>query len=286
MVLRKANWVIGVIGHTGMVGSEVYKYYNQANFNVLGYSIDKKKGFPISSWGKINAECNIVFVCVPTPFDFKKRRVNSSIVESVLKKIRDDKIVVIKSTIWPGSTRKFQKMFPRIKIIFNPEFLSRSTAERDFAYPDRQLVGYTNKSRSAAQDVLKLLPKAKYKKILQAEEAELVKYAHNIFGPIRIIYANHLYEVCDRLKIDYSKVKEAFVASEFIGPGILRYMKVVHHGKKRGFGGPCFPKDLASYIEFCKEVGIKAELAEATREANVRILKDQGLTELDAEKKL
>ncbi len=120
-------------------------------------------------------------------------------------------------------------------------------------------------------------------RIMKASEAELVKYGHNVFGPIRIIYANHLYEVCKKLKLNYDEVKNAFAASEFIGSGILRYMKIFNHGGKRGFGGPCFPKDLNSYLEFCKRNEIPAEIPEATREANIRILKEQLFTEKEAE---
>ena len=85
------------------------------------------------------------------------------------------------------------------------------------------------------------------------------------------------------LEIYYEKVKEGFVASEFVGSGILRYMTIFHHGGKRGVGGPCFPKDLAAFIEFCKTIGVDAELPKATRRANLKILKRQGLTEKLAE---
>lgn len=277
---------IGIVGHTGMVGSQVYTYFRQKGFKTLGYSVDPRDGFPNSTWEEINQKCGVIFICVPTPFNFSKRKANFSIVEEVLEKVSPDKTVVIKSTIWPGMTDSFQKKYPKLKLLFNPEFLSRITAKKDFQSPDRQLVGYTNKSKSMAAKILKILPKGKYNKIMKAGEAELVKFAHNVFGSVRIIYANHLFEVCQKFKLDYDVVKESFAASEFIGPGILRYMRIFNKAHKRGFGGPCFPKDIGSYLEFCRRHKISAEIAEGTRQANLRILKLQALTEEKAEKNL
>ena len=269
--------VLGVIGHTGMVGSEVYTYFKSKKYSVLGLSVDRREGFSNSSWDEINNKCDIIFVCVPTPYNFRKKSPDFSIVENVLNKITGRKIVVIKSTVWPGFSNKMKNKYPKLKIVFNPEFLSRKTAKKDFENPDRQIVGYTGNSKKNAETVLKLLPKGKYSKIVKSDEAELIKYAHNVFGSIAIIYANHLYEVSEKLKIDYNQIKDGFTASEFIGKGISRYMNVFHNDK-RGFGGPCFPKDVNSYIKFCKSIGVDAELPIAAWKADVRILDEQNIS--------
>ena len=274
---------IGIIGHTGMVGSEIYKYFLSKGFYVLGYSTNPRDGFPQSTWEEINKSCNIIFICVPTPFNFSTKKSNFNIVEKVLGNISGNKIVVIKSTIWPGMTELFQKKFPGLRILFNPEFLSRTSAKKDFEKPDRQLMGYTSTSKTTASKILKLLPKGKYAKILKSSEAELIKYAHNVYGSLRIIYANHLYEVCKKFNLNYDEVKNGFAASDFIGPGVLRYMTIFHNGK-RGYGGPCFPKDVNSYLEFCSKNRIQAEIIKGLRNANRRILKEQSLTEKQSEK--
>ena len=100
---------------------------------------------------------------------------------------------------------------------------------------------------------------------------------------MRIIYANHLYEVSQKLGVSYEEVKKGFAASEFIGSGVLRYMNIFHNNK-RGYGGPCFPKDMNAYIEFCDKFKIKSEIVKATRMANQRILGEQGLSEAISEK--
>ena len=283
----RLNWKekprVGVVGHTGMVGSQVFSYFNSRGFQVFGYSRSNKNGFPRASWEEINGEADVIFLCVPTPYDFKNRNADFSAIENVLAQIKGAKIVIIKSTVWPGTTDNLQEKFPHHVLIFNPEFLSRKTAKSDFENPDRQIVGYTNKSQEIAEDILSFLPQGKKNMVMRAAEAELVKYSHNIHGTISILWANQLYEISKKLNIDYEKVKEGFVASEFVGTGILRYMTIFHHGGKRGVGGPCFPKDLAAFIEFCKSIGVDAELPKATRSANLRILKRQGLTEKLAE---
>lgn len=275
--------VIGVIGHTGMVGSEVYSYFKNKGYKVLGYSTIKRRGFPQSSWNEINSKCSIIFVSVPTPFDFEKKHANFSIVREVVSKIIGRKTVVIKSTVWPGTTDTLQKEYPDQRFIFNPEFLSRISAKKDFAKPDRQLIGATSSSKKEAIKISKILPKGKYHKILKAKEAELIKYAHNIYGSIQIVYANHLYDICEKIGADYGKVKTGFSASDYIGKGILRYMNIFHNGK-RGYAGPCFPKDVNSFIEFNHKNKIKIELIEAARNANIRILKSQNMTERSSEK--
>lgn len=274
---------IGVIGHAGMVGSEVFNYYKEKRYPTLGLSSRIHEGYPNSTWEEINKYCDVVFVCVPTPFSFSTEKSNFEIVREVVSKISPGKIVVLKSTVWPGFTDKLQDKYPKLSILFNPEFLSRSSSKEDFRYPDRQLVGYTPKSKKAAQKILDLLPKSPYSKTTKAKEAELIKYAHNVWGATRVMWANHLYEVSQRLGIQYEVVRDGFAASKFIGPGMLRYMTIFHNDK-RGYGGPCFPKDVASYLEFSKKIKVNAELPQATRKMNKRILKEQGLTENKAER--
>jgi UDPglucose 6-dehydrogenase len=116
---------------------------------------------------------------------------------------------------------------------------------------------------------------------MTSTEAELVKYAHNVFGAIAVTYANHLYDVSQTLHADYEKIFQAFSAP----PGVksLRRYGTIFHNNKRGYGGPCFPKDVNSFLVFCKNLGIKVEIIQAARDANRRLLRAQHLTEQTAE---
>src|SRR3989344_1804373 len=95
-LIMRLNWIekprVGVVGHTGMVGSQVFSYFNSRGFQVFGYSRSNKNGFPHASWEEINGEADIIFVCVPTPYDFKKRNSDFSAIENVLAQIKGAKI--------------------------------------------------------------------------------------------------------------------------------------------------------------------------------------------------
>jgi len=272
--------VIGVVGHTGAVGSRVFSYFRKKKYKTLGVSRienHKKKEAEINKLQK----ADIVFICVPTPFSYRKKTPDVSAVCECVLAIGMSKTVVIKSTVLPGTTERLQKLRPDLKLYFNPEFLSRKTARKDFEKPDRQIVGYTKKSKLGTLEIVRILPKGTYSALMKSTEAELVKYAHNVFGSMSITYANHLYDVSKALNASYSKIYKAFTALEDL-KGLRRY-GTIHHNKKRGFGGPCFPKDINSFLEFCKQIGVDVEIIQATRDANKRLLKSQDLDEQTAE---
>ena len=134
---------IGIIG-IGFVGGAVKKYFSAKGGNIFVY--DKFKH--IGSIEEIN-RADVVFICVPTPFHTKKGFDVSAVVDAI-KILKEPKIVVIKSSIIPGTAEKLQKQFPQHKILFNPEFLREASAFGDMIRPERQIIGYTKNSRNAA----------------------------------------------------------------------------------------------------------------------------------------
>ena len=271
--------VIGVIGHKGMVGGAVYKYFKDRGYETYGYSKsdqEEKK--------QVN-EATVVFICVPTPFNWATNTFEGGIVENVLSEIADGRIVVIKSTVPIGTTEALQLKYPNLKLLFNPEFLSEATAYGDFVNPDRQFVGYTKESFHVAMAVLNLLPESAYGIILPSKEAELLKYINNLHGALAVIEANHYYDVCQKENLDYERVIEASHASKWVGvPMGRQYHKIFHKGY-RGFGGACFPKDINAYLQWAREKGLDPELFQAVRDINADLLEEQGLSEEEAEKK-
>jgi len=274
---------ISIIGHTGVVGKRVYEWFKKSiypKYKVMGLSIDKQT----YSWDEINRDADYIFIAVPTPFDWKKKEYKTNIVEEVLDKIVGKKKVIIKSTVVPGTTDILQKKYPELLLFFNPEFLSEKTAEADFINPDRQIIGYTNKSYCYAQEILHLLPQSPYDVIMNASEAEVCKYVNNFHGALMVIFSNFFYDVCEKLGSNYETVKKASIASKWVGSPMGRMYWEVFHKGKRGYGGTCFPKDINSLIKWCKENKINTEIIEATQKANVRMLKSQDLNEQVLEK--
>lgn len=278
--MASKQFSIGVIGHTGTVGSVVYAYFRENGYPTFGVS-KGTAGISGIDLHEVN-RADVIFICVPTPYSYETNTCDLTAVSEVFAGIKPPRIVIIKSTVPPGTTDMFQKKYPQLKILFSPEFLSRSTSRKDFEKPGRQIIGATDSSQDVAERILSLLPKGTYSVVMKAREAELVKYAHNVFGALVVTYANHLYDVAQAISADYEKVIQGFTGPEYL-KGLLRYTMVIHNGK-RGFGGPCFPKDINTFISFCASLGVKAEVVEAARDANRRILADQGLTEKSVEK--
>lgn len=274
------NFSIGVIGHKGMVGGAVYKYFKEKTSHVtFGYS----KSDTTDKEATLNAD--IIFVCVPTPFDWNTHAFEGSIVESVLSEIADGAIVVIKSTIPIGTTEALQRRYTELKLLFNPEFLSEATAYGDFVNPDRQFVGYTEDSYDVAMLVLNILPESPYGALMPSKEAELLKYINNLHGALAVIEANHYYDVCQKEGLNYDRVIQASHASKWVGVPMGRQYHNIWHKGFRGFGGTCFPKDINAWLQYTKEKGIDDRLMAIVRDINRDILASQNLTEPEAERK-
>lgn len=247
---------IGIIG-VGMVGGAMYAYYPDAiPYDVERYPENKDKV----------KEADIFFICVPTPY-VEGIGCDTSIVESVLAWIPAGKTVVIRSTVIPGTTERLQKQFPEHFILFNPEFLDEVTAVENFKNPNRQIVGFTEKSESKAQEILDMLPPASFQRLMPAKTAETVKYFGNSFYASKVIFSNQIYDLCNRIGINYDAVKEAVSADPRIGPS---HLEVIHKGY-RGYGGKCLPKDVKALIHLARENGFPLRYLEKVDEINEEI---------------
>ncbi len=251
--MSNQKYTVGVIGG-GVVGQAVANFFGNAKV------YDKFKQF--DSLAEV-LDQDVIFVCVPTPYQVGFDR---SILDDVFSNFGNlsDKIIVIKSTTLPGTTDYYQEKFPKLKILFNPEFLTEKTAQNDFLKPDKQIVGHTAKSWEVAELVLSLLPPAPYKRILPAATAELVKYAINSYYATKVIFGNWLYDLAQSFGLNYNELKEAFVSDQRITDSHLD----VWHGGYRGFGGKCLPKDLKSIKDFAQARGIDVALLEAVDALN------------------
>lgn len=256
---------IGIAG-IGFVGGAVehwFKLQGSAHEVVL-YDKYKDIGSPDAL-----GSADIVFVCVPTPFHEGSRGYDDSAVLETLSLLKAPQVAVLKSTILPGSTERFQKKFPGLKVLFNPEFLVAKTAKEDFLDPERQIVGYTEQSKAWAERVLALLPKAPYTKSMPATEAELVKYFGNTFLANRVIFANQFFDLCQKLGADYEIVKEAAGADSRIGTS---HFNVMEDGY-RGYAGACLQKDIKAFLGLAEEKGVDLSLLKEIDSINENLRK-------------
>lgn len=227
------NPKFSVIGG-GAVGKAVAAYYQDVKI------YDKyKPRDPIEEVGA----ADYIFVAVPTPYQNGPdlTEMDDAIANVTNHLVKPEKqVVIIKSTVIPGTTDAYQKKYPQVNFIFNPEFLTESVAVEDFAKPDKQLVGFTNKTQSLADEVLRILPGAPYQKILPARVCEMTKYAINSYYAFKVIFGNAIYDLCEKLNLDYNLVREGLVADE----RIIDSHFDVFAGGYRGYGGKCLPKDV------------------------------------------
>ena len=231
--------LIGFIGQ-GWIG----KHYAD-NFVERGYKVERYDVTPKYKKNKNKVKkCDIVFVAVPTPstpngFD------DSILINAIKSATTKGQIIVIKSTIMVGTTDKLQKMFKDRYLIHSPEFLTEKTAKYDTDYPDRNIIGYTKKSKKYAEKVMSVLPYAARDFTVPVKEAELVKYAGNIWFFMKVMFVNTVNDISEFNGLDYEMIKKMMKGDSRIGG---THLDVSHQGG-RGAGGHCFIKDMSAYRE-------------------------------------
>ncbi len=234
---------IGLIGY-GVVGKAASLTFEK-RYKVIKF--DKFQDLDPFSDLKI---CKFVFIMVPTPFDCTKNEVDLSAVNESLNRLKDieyDGIVIIKSTIPPGTCNSYKDQFD-FDIVFNPEFLRESTTpNEDFQNQDTVVIGTS--SEFVFEQVKEmfskvLVPDAKYYHTTTSE-AEMIKTAQNTMLASRVALANMVYDACEKNKVDYNLVREiAFDKFDILGPHMTQ---VPGPDGERGFGGKCLPKDIRAF---------------------------------------
>ena len=228
---------IGIIG-LGMVGKAVEIGFARCPVHV---SDPKYNKITVEQVCKYNPEA--IFVCVPTPSDDSQY----SILTGVLDQIQNcgyKGVIAVKSTILPKYIEN------RENVVYNPEFLSRATANKDFVNPPMLVIG-----GKRADDLLAIYSKysdidTPHVIITDIRTACLAKYAMNSFYALKITYMNSLYEIAEKLKVDWPNMVEIFEKQPWMG---THHFQVPGPDGDRGFGGPCLPKDTEA---FAAEYGI------------------------------
>lgn len=220
----------------------------------------------------------IYFVCVPTPMK-ETGECDTSIVEEVLdelSKCPGKRIAVVKSTVPPGTTAKWNKKYEEtgLRVVFNPEFLTEANALDDMRQQNRIILGgprpHINKVKQLFQTAFPSVPIIK----TNSTTAEMVKYFTNIQLAARVVLSCELAQVCEKLDeqgldIDYDKVQEYACYDKRLGGS---HMNVPGSDGIAGARGHCFPKDLAALVFLSKRMNITPNLMEAIQQKNLAIV--------------
>lgn len=217
----------------------------------------------------------ITFICVGTPSN-ADGSINLEYIGNASQKIgrvlRDKNefhIVVVKSTVIPGTTEGIVKQileresgkraYENFGLAANPEFLREGEAVRDFFQPDRIVIGTEDeRTRSILHSLYEQFDCPKL--FTSIKEAEMIKYASNAFLATKISFANEIGNICKELGIDSYRV--------FEGIGLDRRINPSFFNSGVGFGGSCFPKDVRALIKKAEELNIDAKILKAVIEVN------------------
>ena len=195
---------------------------------------------------------DIIFICVGTPTKKNKYEADLSQVYSVAnvisKNIKSFKIIINKSTVPVMTGDKLEKVISKktkkklFSVVSNPEFLREGEAIRDFIYPDRVVIGTSDKRSNRILKNLYSPLISKGAKYLNTSRraAELIKYASNAFLATKITFINELANLSEKLNINIEDVSIGIGSDKRIGSRFLR--------AGPAYGGSCFPKDTRALV--------------------------------------
>lgn len=271
--------VIGIIGF-GMVGKAIQAgFYVDARFRIF----DTNPDLCLNTLEEVCEDSNYIFICVPTPMDYKTGKADLSIVELTVARCMQrisnpDTIVIIKSTIPPGTTENLRNKYKGLRLIFNPEFLTARSARLDFINSSRIILGGDKMDCLKVKELYEKRFKSTPIKITDSTTAEMVKYMANCFFAVKVSLFNEYYDICKKLDIDFNEAVGLTMMDGRIGNS---HIDVPGHDDKRGFGGLCFPKDLNALIHRAIELDVSPTVLMAAWEKNLEVREEKDWEEID-----
>ncbi|MEK7530588.1 MAG: hypothetical protein AAB573_01875 [Patescibacteria group bacterium] len=267
---------VGFIGQ-GFIGKNYADDFEHRGYDVIRYSLESPY---IKNKDRI-AGCDFIFVAVPTPTT--ARGFDDSIVRAAITATHNTAVVIIKSTLIPGTTESLQDAYATRTIMHSPEFLREKTAAHDAAHPDRNIIGIAREDdRARAEEALSIMAPAPYTAIVPARTAELLKYAGNCFLATKVVFMNLLHDIATHEGVEWSELRDALIRDPRIGESHTEPVHESGHGGEagRGAGGHCFIKDFAAFRTHYESripvdsAGIKA--LRAIEEKNIDLLRTSG----------
>jgi len=219
-------------------------------------------------------QCNIIFLAVGTPSGEDGKIDKTALftaLDTIAKNLNSHKIIVTKSTVTVGTGTEIIKYLQekgaeksQFSYVSNPEFLREGSAVNDFLRPDRVVIGTeSDEARRVMTEIYRPLYLIETPFVLTTiETAELVKYATNSFLATKISFINEMAEICDFFGADVHQIAKTMgldgrISNKFLHPG-------------PGFGGSCFPKDVAALKNHAKRSGLETPILDAILKRNER----------------
>lgn len=221
------------------------------------------------SYFQINPNTEVVFITVDTPSDSlgnaNLKNVYNAVSE-VSERVNQDCLIVIKSTVPPGTAENIYNYLSNKGYNFdlgvNPEFLKQGSAVSDFLYPDRIIIGVKTKLARAKLEVIykSFIDKNIPLMVTDTVTAEMIKYASNAFLATKVAFINEMAGLCELLGADIDLLANSMGMDHRIGKEFLK--------AGPGFGGSCFPKDLSALIRLAEDHNVKLQILNSVKESN------------------
>lgn len=264
------------------IDKEVVESINEAQPPIYEKGLDDLLEVVVSS-GKLKATTDLeeavektemTFICVGTP-SREDGSIDTGSIESVAEEISEVlsyigryHVVVVKSTVTPGTTdgdvkeileSSGKKAGESFGLGMNPEFLREGVALDDFLDPDRIVIGgCDDKTREKIEKVYESFNVPKL--VTDIRTAEMIKYASNALLATKISFANEMSRLCEEKDIDVYEVMD--------GVGLDHRLKRDFLNAGPGFGGSCFPKDVRAIRSLAKEEGLDTDVLDAVLSVN------------------
>jgi len=271
VIIEKGDWnmfKLGFIGF-GFVNSAVS--YGFSTYSKQQKIYDKYKEGYDSLEETVN-DSDFLFVAVPTPMNDDGDQYVGDLydaVDSINSVAETSKIIIIKSTVLPGTTRKLSEKYPNHKFVFNPEFLTERTAKLEFINPSRIILGGPYEPVKEVE-ILYRIRFPEYIPLFKTtwEGAELVKYMTNCYFAMKITFLNEIYDMAKHLNTSFDDVVGMWLSDSRFGNS---HTQVPGHDESRGYGGKCFTKDVRALYNWAESQGLHADMCRATDAVNNRI---------------
>ena len=258
---------IGICG-VGFVGGALKYSFNRLGIEHIEY--DKYKNL-----GDFESllQCNIIFLCLPTLLNHENDYDLTSLEETLckLKKMQFSGLIVIKSTVVPGTTEKMGAKY-NLDILHNPEFLTARTANDDFHNQTHIVIGKTTNCPQEKVDECVKFYETYYKNarisLATSHESEAMKIFCNSFYCVKLGFFNEMFNYCNHFDIDYNRCRDLMLHNNWINK---MHTQVPGPDGNLGYGGYCLPKDSTALLNSMKKNSTNSSILEATILENKKI---------------
>ena len=251
---------VGIIGY-GVIGMAQAEMFAEADHEIVPWDV---------AWGGEGdypydklAACDFVLVCVGTPEGPDGGRANLSYVTTAVDSLPPSVPVALRSTVPPGTTDRLLSPYNRL-YCHAPEFMGENVLhswQRPQDVPYMILGGNPEATVFFKQKFAQVFPGEIH--TCSTKEAELAKYAANLYWATRVTFVNEFALICEQFDVDYENVRTAWLSDPRMSEPYTQ-----RAGYPPGFGGRCWPKDLKALIKASGDAGYEPGFLQAIAGAN------------------